>query len=89
MFHEEWVNCNFSRSKGRGSDEFEGRVANKKKEARKNELFARLILLPDKFPRQPKERFLEVVIGLGRDFEVLQVLLAVESDSTSLHFAFL
>jgi len=43
----------------------------------------------NKFPCQPQEGLLEVVVRLGRDFEVLQVLLAVEGDSTSLHFALL
>src|SRR5690348_16119550 len=38
---------------------------------------------------KPKERLLEVVVGLGRDLEVLEVLLAVEGDSTGLDLALL
>lgn len=35
---------------------------------------------------EPQERFLEVVVGFSRDIVVLEVLLAVESDSLGLHF---
>lgn len=38
---------------------------------------------------EPEERSLEVVVGLGRDFKVLKVLLAVESDSSGLDFSLL
>lgn len=46
-------------------------------------------LLPDELLRKPKEGFFKIVVRLGRDFEVLQVLLAVEGNSASLHFTFL
>lgn len=43
----------------------------------------------NKFPCQPQEGLLKVVVGLGGDFEVLQVLLAVEGDGPRLNFALL
>lgn len=38
---------------------------------------------------EPEERLLEVVVGLGRDLEVLEVLLAVEGDGSGLDLALL
>ena len=38
------------------------------------------IALTSSIPGEPQERFLEVVVGLGRDVVVLQVLLAMEDD---------
>jgi hypothetical protein len=38
---------------------------------------------------KPQEGLLEIVVGLGRELEVLQVLLAVEGDGSGLDFAFL
>jgi len=46
-------------------------------------------VLAHKLPREPKERLLEVVVRFGRDLEVLQVLLPVESDRCRLDFPFL
>ena len=46
-------------------------------------------LVPNKLPREPQERLLEVIVGLGGDFEVLDVLLAVESDVARLDFPLL
>lgn len=43
----------------------------------------------DKLPGQPQERLLEVVVGLGGDIIVLEVLLAVESDGLGLYFSLL
>jgi len=43
----------------------------------------------NKLPRKPKERLFEVVVGLRGDLEVLDVLLPVEGDLTSLHFPLL
>ena len=43
--------------------------------------------VPHQLPRQPQKRLLEVVVGLGRDVVVLQVLLAVEGDGLGFHFA--
>lgn len=43
----------------------------------------------DQLPCEPEERLLEVVVGLGRDLEVLEVLLAVEGDGTGLDLALL
>ena len=42
-----------------------------------------------KLPRQPEERLLEVVVGLGRDVVVLEVFFPVESDGLGLHLSFL
>lgn len=43
----------------------------------------------DKLSCEPEERLLEVVVGLGRDVVVLEVLLAVESDGLGLDLALL
>jgi len=43
----------------------------------------------DQLPSQPEEGLLEVVVGLGGDIVVLQILLAVEGDGLSLDFALL
>jgi len=43
----------------------------------------------DELPCEPEERLLEVVVGLGRDVVVLEVLLAVESDGLGLDLALL
>jgi hypothetical protein len=45
--------------------------------------------ISDKFPGQPKEGLLEVVVGLGRNIVVLEILLSVESDCLGLHFSLL
>ena len=43
----------------------------------------------DQLASEPQEGLLEVVVRLGRNLKVLQVLLAVESHSTRLHFPLL
>jgi hypothetical protein len=43
----------------------------------------------DKLACQPKERLLEVVVGLRRDIVVLKVLLSVECDGLSFDFSLL
>lgn len=43
----------------------------------------------DELSREPKEGLLEVVVGLGRDIVILEVLLAVEGDGLGLHLALL
>lgn len=45
--------------------------------------------IPNKLPRQPEERLLEIIVGFGRDLEVLKVLLPVECDGARLDFALL
>ncbi len=45
--------------------------------------------LPDELPCKPQEGLLEVVVGLRRDLEVLDVLLPVESDLAGLNFPLL
>ena len=44
---------------------------------------------PSELSCKPEERLLEVVVGLGRNLKVLEVLFAVEGDCPSLDFAFL
>ena len=46
-------------------------------------------LVADELPGEPQERLLEVVVGLGGDVVVLEVLLAVESDGLGLDLALL
>jgi hypothetical protein len=46
-------------------------------------------LVADEFPGEPEEGLLEVVVGLGRDVVVLEVLLAVEGDGLGLDLALL
>lgn len=43
----------------------------------------------DELAGEPEERLLEVVVGLGRDVVVLEVLLAVEGDGLGLDLALL
>ena len=43
----------------------------------------------DQLASEPEEGLLEVVVGLGRDIVVLQVLLAVEGDGLGLDLALL
>ena len=45
--------------------------------------------VPNELPGKPEEGFLEVVVRLRRDLEVLDVLLAVESHLASLDFSLL
>jgi hypothetical protein len=46
-------------------------------------------LVADELPREPQEGLLEVVVGLGGDVVVLEVLLAVEGDGLGLDLALL
>lgn len=46
-------------------------------------------LVADEFPGEPEEGLLEVVVRLGRDVVVLEVLLAVEGDGLGLDLALL
>ena len=46
-------------------------------------------LVADKFSGEPEERLLEVVVGLGGDVVVLEVLLSVEGDGLCLDLALL
>jgi hypothetical protein len=46
-------------------------------------------LITNKFPSEPEEGFFKVIIGLGGNVVVLQVLLAVEGDGLGLHLPFL
>jgi hypothetical protein len=43
----------------------------------------------NKLAREPEEGLLEVVVGLGRDIVVLEVLFPVEGDGLGLHLALL
>ena len=44
---------------------------------------------PDEFPGKPEDGLLKVIIGLGRNFKVLQVLLPVECNGTCFYFVIL
>ena len=44
---------------------------------------------PDEFPGKPEEGLLKVIIGLGLNFKVLQVLLPVECNGTCFYFVIL
>lgn len=44
---------------------------------------------PDQLPSEPQERLLEVVVRLSRNFEVLEILFAMEGNRSGLHFPFL
>ena len=46
-------------------------------------------LVADELPCEPQEGLLEVVVGLGGDVVVLEVLLAVEGDGLGLDLALL
>jgi hypothetical protein len=46
-------------------------------------------LVADEFPGEPEEGLLEVVVGLGGDVVVLEVLLSVEGDGLGLDLALL
>lgn len=46
-------------------------------------------LIAHQLPREPQERLLEVVVGLGGDVVVLEILLAVEGDGLRLDLALL
>ena len=46
-------------------------------------------LIADELSREPQERLLEVVVRLGGDVVVLEILLAVEGDGLSLDFSLL
>jgi hypothetical protein len=45
--------------------------------------------IADQLPGKPQEGLLEVIIGLGGDVVVLEVLLAVEGDGLGLHLTLL
>ena len=82
------IDLDFWRSESRGSDEFlcEALVL--------YDMIVRKIqpyqtLVTNKLSREPEERLLEVVVGLGRDVVVLEILLAVECDGLGLDFTLL
>jgi hypothetical protein len=79
------VDLDLGRRKGGGGDEFLEKLANAFLEQR----ISYQGLVADEFPGEPQERLLKVVVGLGRDIVVLQVLLAVERDGLDLDFALL
>jgi len=88
--HQSWINCDLGGCQGGGGNELEGRVS---LIVKMGSIFTSRVRgnedLPNKFPRQPEERFFEVVVRLGRNLEVLNILLSVESHSTGLHFSLL
>jgi hypothetical protein len=82
------VDLHFWRSKGRSSDELQGLVADElsgEPPAHVRRSHSRWRINKDGL----QERLLEVVVGLGRDVVVLQVLLSVEGDGLGLDLALL
>lgn len=53
------------------------------------EILSYKLRVSDKLAGEPEERLLEVVVGLGRDVVVLEVLLAMESDGLGLDLTLL
>lgn len=47
------------------------------------------VWIADELSRQPKEGFLEVVVGLSRDIVILEVLLSMKCNSLRLDFTLL
>jgi hypothetical protein len=45
--------------------------------------------IPHELSREPKEWLFEVIVGLGRDLEVLEILLAMECHRTGFNFSLL
>ena len=89
--HELGIDRDLWGCKSRRSDKLEGRVSSvlniwsveriTRGERGRNE--------PDELACEPEERLLEVVVALGRDLKVAEVLLPVESDSAGLDLALL
>ena len=71
------------------SDQLPGKAASDKKASRAKIARRRDHSSKSKEPGQPEERLLEVVVGLGGDVVVLEVLLPVEDDGLGLHLAVL
>lgn len=63
------------------------RVAAKDKDSEEKDTYQ--LGVADQFPGEPQEGLLEVVVGLGGDIVVLEVLLAVEGDGLGLDLALL
>ena len=90
MLHQSGIDCDLSGCQGRGGNELESGVSLVVQKG--SELVSQVYRdrnSPNKLPRQPEEWFLEVIIRLGRNFEVLNVLLSVESHRPGLHFPLL
>lgn len=84
------IDLHFRWCKSRGGDKFLG--SSVKPELQKNLQREKVLyqsLVADEFPSKPEERLFEVVVRLGRDIIVLEVLLPVEGDGLSLHFSLL
>ena len=62
-------------------------VSRAQKHSRK--LFTNQSWVANKLACQPQERLLKVVVGLGGDVVVLEILLSVESDGLGLHLSLL
>ena len=88
LLHESWIYVDLSGGQGRCSNELQRRIA---KDCNQHHDFYHEIVghLPDQFPSKPQERFLKVVVGLGRNLEILNVLLSVERHLAGLHFSLL
>lgn len=83
------VDLDLGGSKSGSGDELEVGVAEGNISANRSHSHVSDIDLPNQLAGEPKEGLLEVVVGLGTDVVVLEVLLAVESDVLGLHLTFL
>ena len=89
LLHKRGIDGNLRGRKGGRSNELERRVAVNGVSRPPSTARQQLKYLPNELPRKPEEGLLEVVVRLRRDFEVLDVLLAVESDLAGLDFPLL
>ena len=88
LLEDSLVNLDLRRSQSGGGDEFlkSALVPCSLKDA---QTLSYQSLVADEFPGEPEEGFLEVVVRLGGDIVVLEVLLAVEGDGLGLDLALL
>jgi hypothetical protein len=90
LIHQRRVDLNLSWSESGSSDEFKCTVsAQATRRVKKRHGSYYRYNSPNKLPRKPKEGLLEVVVGLGRNLEVLEILLAMECHRASLHLSLL
>jgi hypothetical protein len=88
LFHQGRVNLNLLGLESWGRNEVQARVAKDVIKLRASSV-AKILYIPYELPGEPKEWLLEVVVRLGRNFEILQVLLAVEGHIAGLDLALL
>lgn len=89
LLHELGVDLDLWGSESRGGDEFLIGVSSEGSKLAYGEGATYQARIADQLTSEPQERLLKVVVRLGGDIVVLQVLLAVESDGLGLHLALL